>query len=340
MALGTLIKTDRKLYPASGVVTKQGGDPARDFWLDASRKDRGRRNASLRNIGNRGDLLTSSHNPSSAPGHSGLPSPSISIRTLSGLSLEIFKFRLQLGRRFLNLGEMCVCRIGWGAIAKFGPSIRFTEALTMKFVAESTTIPIPRVLDMFTIRGRLFMVMEYIDAPSLDRVWHTLSATEKRSVLLQLQGYLRQLRSLRPPHPGIVEAADGTGCLDKRQQGEPFGPFTVDEFHTFLGHDYLHQKKDLYPQFQADFERCAGRTYDTHFTHGDLAPRNILVRNGSIVGIIDWECAGWFPSYWEYTRNWFSNFDCQEMWELFQEIADPYPDELRVEQDLADVFFR
>ncbi|KAJ3568455.1 hypothetical protein NP233_g5696 [Leucocoprinus birnbaumii] len=37
------------------------------------------------------------------------------------------------------------------------------------------------------------------------------------------------------------------------------------------------------------------------FTHTDLNSLNIMVRNGRLVGIIDWEYAGWYPEYWEYT---------------------------------------
>lgn len=39
------------------------------------------------------------------------------------------------------------------------------------------------------------------------------------------------------------------------------------------------------------------------FTHGDVAPRNIMVdESGHITGIIDWEQAGWYPDYWEYAN--------------------------------------
>ncbi|OJJ31905.1 hypothetical protein ASPWEDRAFT_43931 [Aspergillus wentii DTO 134E9] len=39
------------------------------------------------------------------------------------------------------------------------------------------------------------------------------------------------------------------------------------------------------------------------FAHGDIAPRNIMVdENGNIIGIIDWEYAGWYPDYWEYAQ--------------------------------------
>ena len=38
------------------------------------------------------------------------------------------------------------------------------------------------------------------------------------------------------------------------------------------------------------------------FTHGDLAPRNITVQDGKIVGVVYWEDAGWYPEYWEYVK--------------------------------------
>ncbi|KAJ3810405.1 hypothetical protein EV368DRAFT_85124 [Lentinula lateritia] len=38
---------------------------------------------------------------------------------------------------------------------------------------------------------------------------------------------------------------------------------------------------------------------DIVFTHGDITRRNLLVDdNAKVVGIIDWEQAGWRPAYW------------------------------------------
>jgi aminoglycoside phosphotransferase len=35
-------------------------------------------------------------------------------------------------------------------------------------------------------------------------------------------------------------------------------------------------------------------------THGDLTPRNILVQDDVITGIVDWEYSGFYPEYAEY----------------------------------------
>lgn len=43
-----------------------------------------------------------------------------------------------------------------------------------------------------------------------------------------------------------------------------------------------------------------GAQFAVVFTHGDIAARNIIVRDGHIVALLDWEFAGWCPEYWEY----------------------------------------
>ncbi|KAK3939916.1 kinase-like domain-containing protein [Diplogelasinospora grovesii] len=43
-----------------------------------------------------------------------------------------------------------------------------------------------------------------------------------------------------------------------------------------------------------------GAEYPIVFTHGDVTARNIIVRNGRIVALLDWEFAGWYLEYWDY----------------------------------------
>lgn len=37
------------------------------------------------------------------------------------------------------------------------------------------------------------------------------------------------------------------------------------------------------------------------FTHGDITSVNIMVENGNLTGIIDWEASGYHPAWWEFT---------------------------------------
>jgi hypothetical protein len=116
-----------------------------------------------------------------------------------------------------------------------------------------------------------------------------------------LQGHLGQLRSLpkqvAPAH-AICNAIGGP-CHDFRisasqewieERGDFFGPFVnEDEFN-----------KTLQTPALPGITHSSG--HKIVFTHGDINMRNVMVHNGRISGIIDWENAGWFPDYWEYTK--------------------------------------
>ena len=53
-----------------------------------------------------------------------------------------------------------VHRIAQSVVVKC--DVRVTEALTMDYIARHTTIPVPRVHDVFTWAGRTYIVMDYI----------------------------------------------------------------------------------------------------------------------------------------------------------------------------------
>lgn len=47
---------------------------------------------------------------------------------------------------------------------------------------------------------------------------------------------------------------------------------------------------------------CFPTDTKVYLTHGDLLPQNIMVEGSTITGIIDWETAGYYPEFWEYSR--------------------------------------
>ena len=58
------------------------------------------------------------------------------------------------------------------------------------------------------------------------------------------------------------------------------------------------------------------------FTHGDLNTFDILVREGKVVGLIDWEFSGWYPHYWEYTSAWFGSVMKTQWQGLLEDFLD------------------
>ena len=70
--------------------------------------------------------------------------------------------------------------------------------------------------------------------------------------------------------------------------------------------------------------------HDIVLTHNDLAPRNILVRDGYVVAILDWELCGFNPSYWEYVKAYLWA-DWQWPWiadQLVDQVLEPHLQEL------------
>ncbi|KGO75643.1 Aminoglycoside phosphotransferase [Penicillium italicum] len=84
------------------------------------------------------------------------------------------------------------------------------------------------------------------------------------------------------------------------------GPFTdEEELHDYLlspasGHGF---------NSTADFNKALAQATEIRkyshkitFTHGDFKAHNILVGDdGHLSAFLDWESAGWYPEYWDFT---------------------------------------
>jgi hypothetical protein len=61
--------------------------------------------------------------------------------------------------------------------------------------------------------------------------------------------------------------------------------------------------------------------------------RNILVQDGRISGIVDWENAGWYPEYWEYTKCHIGARLTQRWLKMLESVfVDRFHDELKIER--------
>lgn len=169
----------------------------------------------------------------------------------------------------------------------------------------------------------------------------------------------------------FVGSANMNECVDYRIGPEAVGPFANHkEFHSFLrGKISVEDCAKIFGEVVADVH---SGDYRSCFTHGDLCPRNIIIGTGEeedgelfggshqgeshgdashgdnrktrrIVSILDWESAGWFPEYWEYTKahygvgqgalpDWYEKYG-------FADIHG-YKRELAAEQVLWEMFDR
>lgn len=216
---------------------------------------------------------------------------------------------------------------------KYGRRVHLSEASTIHFLSQHTSLPVPKVLCAFTHSERTYIVMERIKGDVIGHGWIKRSKESKKKLLSQLGKMIREMRDLPPPKGVGVASIDGGSLFDCRVPGRSllFGPFdTIQDFHRHIrmGMDF---DSSLDPEVQ-ELMKLQNKTWPLVFTHGDLSSLNILVREDNIVGIIDWETAGWYPSYWEYTSahqvNPQNSFWVSEIDKFLQ----PMPEELTMER--------
>ncbi|GLA72875.1 hypothetical protein AtubIFM55763_003769 [Aspergillus tubingensis] len=181
--------------------------------------------------------------------------------------------------------------------------------------------------------------MERIKGNYIGAGWVYRSEESKAKILTQLKNIVEEIRRLPPPAGmGAGSVVDGS-LYDCRVPGTSlrFGPFpSVLEFHRHLrgGMDF---DPRLDPEVQ-ELIRQHDKSFPIAFTHGDLSSLNILARGDTIVGIVDWETAGWYPSYWEYTTACQVNSQNSFWINEIDKFITPMPDELAMERTRQKYF--
>jgi thiamine kinase-like enzyme len=66
------------------------------------------------------------------------------------------------------------------------------------------------------------------------------------------------------------------------------------------------------------------------FTHGDLVPKNIMVKGSTVTGIIDWADGGFYPEYFEYCRMHDPNFMMPGWKSVLQAVFPGEPREIEI----------
>jgi aminoglycoside phosphotransferase (APT) family kinase protein len=200
---------------------------------------------------------------------------------------------------------------------------------------------VPKVYCAFIHEKRAYIVMERIRGKDLPTVWNKLCEDGKKKMFMQLRQMMDEMRALKHSPAGGVESCVGGSLFHSSvvRPGPRFGPFkTIQEFRRALREDFNPPSKpdrltdEEWQELQDMIKLQEGPWPPSVFSHGDLNPSNIFMRGDKIVGIIDWETAGWFPHYWEYTAAWWGN-DTRTGWqEDVVKFLDQFPRELEMER--------
>jgi len=230
-------------------------------------------------------------------------------------------------RLFYGADARGVWSIGTDFVLKERPADPPTyEAANTQFLQAHTSIPIPKIAkDWVDKDGRQFLMVDRVEGENLQSAWPMLSQDAKIRIAGQTANFLQQLRSLQSGKmASLGEAPLYSGWLFLQGAGTPHGPFASDDALW----QSLVRKLEKLPEKARDAFRkrlppCAPYT----FTHGDLTTVNIMIKDENLAAIVDWERAGYFPVWWEYTAAGIGLSDEDAEWKrLLASRMQPYED--------------
>lgn len=211
--------------------------------------------------------------------------------------------------------------------------IKFAEArendlYAIFHISKKTSVPVPKIIcERLPIEPwRTRSYTSYIHGTTLGALWPLLSETNtiaaKERICRQLWSMLYQLRHHIAKPAGDAWArcyqvdANASASMDLLignaiVEGGPVlwrGPPLESEeaFRERICNRWFHVSGYA---SREDFLSKIPRSESCVFTHGNILPRSIIVRERedggnehNIVGVVDWERAGWYPEWWEYAN--------------------------------------
>jgi aminoglycoside phosphotransferase (APT) family kinase protein len=159
----------------------------------------------------------------------------------------------------------------------------------MRLVRKHTDIPVPEVLAAYQDEstGHVCIVMEFIEGDTLENVWDSFSPSQKGEIIEQLQSYFSQLRGIKGDFIGSV---DRTACEDPLFDNElgAYGPFRDEnEFNGGIVKALKRAESSSFVDMIGLMIHSVMKNHDIVLTHGDFAPRNILVRGTTVVAVLE-----------------------------------------------------
>ncbi|KAI9824039.1 MAG: hypothetical protein M1832_002107 [Thelocarpon impressellum] len=207
-----------------------------------------------------------------------------------------------------------IAPLPFGLVLKWSDGTREEEVRTMQ-VCRAAGLPVPRVISYgmhpSMPHAPVSILMTRLPGRELGLAWDGLDYAARRKAAAELRHCLDAIRRWSSPWRGErICSLRGGAIRSVRVPAHSIGPCASE--HDF--HERLRKAAWCLPttfpsrdKFDAHLA-CARRIHDTEkhaivFTHGDLKEHNLLVdpASGALTGFLDWEAAGWYPAYWDYT---------------------------------------
>lgn len=121
-----------------------------------------------------------------------------------------------------------ILEIGESKILKMGLTITMGEAEAMCLVRNTTSVPVPEVLNAYMIDDIGFLLMRKIPEVPLEACWESLSEDFQQCILERLRAYVHKWRRIEGTFFGSVDQGPCEDIIFKHPWGEKnyhYGPF-------------------------------------------------------------------------------------------------------------------
>ena len=79
-----------------------------------------------------------------------------------------------------------VLKVNSNTMVKLAPYHEMTEVYNIGFIHSHTTIPVPKILNVYEKEGYQYIVIEFLDGEKLERAWPNLSPAEREFICSEL----------------------------------------------------------------------------------------------------------------------------------------------------------
>ncbi|EFY87614.1 hypothetical protein MAC_06326 [Metarhizium acridum CQMa 102] len=171
------------------------------------------------------------------------------------------------------------------SIPRFGNERLLNEAAALRFIADNTDIPVPKLYGCFEDDNAIYLVTELIDGVKMA----DLEPEQRKSVEPELEGYVNVLRGLKSSVWG-----GPSGIVSSRVS--PF-QFLVLTFSMQVIPPY----RIMVESHRITWKMKPRESSDLVFCHNDFSAHNVIVDPVSlkVKAVLDWEYAGFYPQEFE-----------------------------------------
>ena len=147
----------------------------------------------------------------------------------SRVRLCVYRFLVAVGIRIYgHTTSSRTYRLPFGLYAKYGYNVLESEANVMRFLAQNTTIPVPRVIDCIEAPKGAFIVMSKLPGEPLKNGLSLMTPDERAKFANDLGSTLKQLHSFTAPG-GICGFGGGPFKDWRIAHDEKLGPFNSEK---------------------------------------------------------------------------------------------------------------